>query len=279
MFTTKLKTSLIMAMTFYVAPLQAQGEVVDNTTTLWTRDVQSAASIEVTTNNPRLGFANLGNGSLEMSTTGNLNDWAFFRRDAQPLEQWGTLKELTTLSFDWFRPDIPNAMSTDIIDWPYKSPVFRVGFVDGSEMVWENYFNTSTTNVTPLNQWIVSDILSDVFWYRNDDAYGIITGGPCEVGPMKTWEGIAKPFTINELINCFGNNTISSVSVGVGSQWPYAYRGYVDNVRVGFNGNTTVNANFDFPITPVPEPRNVYLFLSGLAAILWSIRRRNVTLV
>jgi hypothetical protein len=266
-------SSILFALCLSVSPLYAQGEVVDNASTLWNRESHGNAQIAVTRNQPKLGYAGWQKGSLEMSTTGNMNDWAFYRRGILPGETWGSLSDLTALSFEWFRQTGFNPPPGPS-DWATKSPVFRVGLANGAELVWENWYNG---NNTTTDAWVSSNLMAGNFWFHNNGAYSTVLSGPCDIGPMKVWDGTALALTIQQTIDCFGNASVSSVAVGVGSQWDYEYTGYVDNVVVAFNNNTVVNANFDFPFTSVPEPNTVYLMVAGLVGLLWINRRRIVT--
>ena len=267
--------TLCAAFLLCASPLFAQGEVVDNSSTRWTQDITGNATIRVSTDRPRLGFDNRDEGSLRLTTSGQMNDWAFHRRGILAGESWGSLRELTALSFEWYRRTGFDAPPTPS-DWSTKSPVFRIGLDNGAELVWENWYN-GNTSVT--NDWVSTNLLTGNFWFHNNGVYSLTTGGVCGTGPMNIWEGIARALTIQETIDCFGDANVSSVAVGVGSQWDYQYVGYVDNVVVAFNNNTVVNANFDFEpdVSVVPEPHSVYLLFAGLLMMGIAYRRRIVT--
>lgn len=128
------------------------------------------------------GYANVGDGALELSVTGNGNintgypDWAFYYLYAGGTAEntingnhsFGNLAELSSLSFDWFRKglpgwDAPVGSVQDIdgkpitpADWAYKTPVVRLqlreyrdGFDDVlSELVWEGYYNQCSLGIS-----------------------------------------------------------------------------------------------------------------------------------
>ena len=238
------------------------------------------------------GFANRGLGSLELKTTGNVNDWAFYY--LYKPDGFGALKDLTSMSFDWYRASVPGWNNTDPVDWLFKTPVFRIllsedrdGQTYNSELVWEGYYNRS--NPTPTNTWVRQDNMqSDNFWYvrQNVDPLGVdfyTQGNRCD-SPMSMWQGDVNSSGLGSLLsNCLTGTNLSivGVGVGVGSAWPYEWEGAVDNVRLGFdgknyNGKDGLNTNFDFKHNPtvVPEPSTYAMLILGLVGIGFVQRKR-----
>ncbi len=98
-----------------------------------------------------------GNGSLQLTTTGNLGDWGYYATlsGANP---WGQLADVTGLSFDWNRmllpytnPGIPYITQWPDAPWLAQTPVLRllVGETIGSqtvfsELVWEGFYTNSS---------------------------------------------------------------------------------------------------------------------------------------
>lgn len=314
--------------------LLAQGEVVpvegpnaDSKWFGWT--MGPTVSAEINTKNPRLGFGGYGEASLHLKTGGDLNDWAFWFRlasggtfvDGQILTaSYGSIADLTSLSFDWFRvedaysrettnPGGPNTGA--IVDWPFKTPVFRVLLaedipgVDGapnqtvrSELVWEGFFNCPDGSggfrrcgagdaYTPLDNWnVTGNLRGQNFWYHRDPLLGAdpvgnyLISDDCALNQTGVWSGEAVASTIDALFGtngCFNHRvSVLGVGVGLGSQWPYGYEAFVDNVRMDFTTGGGLDANFDFmPTNTVPEPTTYALMAVGLAAIGAVARRRR----
>src|SRR5512143_3016124 len=129
---------------FLLAPLGVQGQrIVTPSSGLWSADTRgSNGSVAITGINPRSG-----NGSLELHTTGDLNDWAFFNLfsgDPSSTGGWGQLADLTLVQFDWWRSSY-----TPVNDavWQAQTPVTRLYVRSGdpanpvfSEIVWEQWY-------------------------------------------------------------------------------------------------------------------------------------------
>lgn len=289
----------------------------------WNPSVQGGATIEVTTNNPRLGFGGFGDGSLEMTVTGNGSypagypDWGFWYRFASGSAanrmdaSFGSLSDMSSLSFDWFRTSLPgwDAPSPGVdnaippADWAYKTPVMRLRLLETplaggpsieSELVWEGYYNSTPGQYTPVDQWVSQTSMQNGnFWYSRpptdiDGGNSYMTlGNGCAYGSMTLWAGTAQSTGLQSLLGQGGclagsNVQVIGIAVGVGSQWPLPYHGYVDNVRMGFAGQDglALDANFDFVPTittnaVVPEPSTYALVGIGLALMGFASRRKR----
>jgi hypothetical protein len=239
----------------------------------WTANLQEAATAAVTGANPRSG-----NGSLDLSVTGNLTDWGFFTKIA-PAGGWGLLDQINCLSFDWYRESI--ATPTDA-PWSAQTPVLRLYIQDGttlSELVWEKYYTDGSPTVN--DQWNTENLLDDNFW-RVIPGEGYTIAGCNNVDPF-----FPNPLLTQAVAgwssSCFSSDAfVYAIGIGVGSNWPYEYQGYVDNVALGFSGQQTlaINDNFEMPTSTAPEPATVVLMASGLvgcAAVgAWKKRKQRL---
>ncbi len=272
---------------------------------------------QVTTNAPRTGYGDLGYGSLELAVTGEgsvqdgFPDWAFWYRyaggDAATTinngMSFGSLRDLTSLSFDWYRSfvdgwnDTPPEGEQPInpVDWLYKTPVLRLQLVEThgdqtfqSELVWEGYYNQASIGPdgTPIDQWVSqTGMQNDNFWYvrppdQGTGAGSSIANGACSLGVMSFWAGSQSSNVIDQLFGadgCFADASVQviGIGIGVGSQWPVEWRGFADNIQMSFNGVEELNANFDFHTSTVPEPSTYALMALGLGAVGVMARRRR----
>lgn len=249
----------------------------------WYTVIQGNGNATVTGANPRYGFGDVGFGSLQMHTTGKMEDWVFAYRYADT--NWGMLSNITSLSFDWFRSSNPNwdaditKDGIQLYDWKYKSPAFRLFFDDHTEIVWENYFNRPIDNdLSYVDSWQTSEMINGNFWYRDAVGYSLNTN-PCTTSEMPIWGGNVQTLSITKLIDCYGDKQVIGVGVGLGSQWPYQYKGFVDNVRISSKGTEVLNTNFDrrVPTTTVPEPATYAMMLMGLIGIGFVSRGRKLS--
>lgn len=277
--------TILLALTFTATTVNAQ--VVSQTNLAqkdlgWYTVIQGNGNATVTGANPRYGFGDVGKGSLQMHTTGKMEDWVFAYRYADT--NWGNLSQLTGLSFDWFRSSNPNwdadftKDGIQLYDWKYKSPAFRVFLSDDTEIVWESYFNRPINNdVSYVDNWQTSEMINGNFWFRSGEGYSLISNG-CSTNTMDVWGGGIQPMTIGQIVSCYGDKQVLGVGVGLGSQWPYEYKGFVDNIRVASAGNEVLNTNFDkLPVTSVPEPSTYLMMILGLVGIGMMSRRKKLS--
>lgn len=236
----------------------------------WTADARASASGFISAANPRTG-----NASLQLGTTGDLFDWAFYLR-AAPAGGYGLLSQLDCLAFDWFRESVVSPTSD--VPWDAQSPVLRLLINDGgveSELVWEKYYTDASATIN--DQWIDQDLMGQNFW-RVLPGQGYTIAGCLQADPFFPNPLLTYSLSGWSTSSCYtGQAYVAAVSVGVGSAWPREYRGYVDNVRLGFAGQSGFAVNDNFELTPVPEPGTIGLLATGLAGIVGAglIRRRR----
>jgi hypothetical protein len=256
----------------------------------WSFDARgSAGEAYISADKPRSG-----NASLALTTSGSLNDWAFYTRYAD--SYYGHLSDIDALSFDWLRGSntvIPDGMvSWD--PWLVQTPVLRLlirdniladnGDIAGtftSELVWEKYYTDTNNNFKNMiiGDWVDQNLIGQNFWRHliSIEGYTLDTG--VNISPYTHNELLMASSTLDWALNgevayqYTSDAVVYGLSVGVGSMWPAQYYGYVDNILLAFNGEEPViNDNFELP---VPEPATFLLFGTGIGIMALGRRMRK----
>ncbi|WP_337173131.1 PEP-CTERM sorting domain-containing protein [Paludisphaera sp.] len=212
-------------------------------------------------------FAGAGsNGSVYLKTNGATGSGTNNKADIEyrPGGNLGTLSELTSLAYDWYRA---SSNSTTQV------PSLRILLSNQRYLVWEPIYNgfanaaSSSSTAIPTGEWTTSDVLGGNFWYTGDIAH---LGQANYRYNMTLEDWIA--------ISAVNNLSIIGFSSGVGSSSGYSFEGAVDNITFGFNGASTTY-NFEvrgLPTPAVPEPSSVAMgLIAGAAGLVMAARRRR----
>ena len=249
----------------------------------WSVNNRIGGSSSISDINPRGGNEyvenNLvGNASLALTTTGDLNDWAFYTRSVGN-PGWGLLSDINALSFDWYRETAIREGLVSWDPWNVQTPALRLLINDAgtiSELVWERYYTPANFSTDmQIGSWVEQDLMNQNFWRHifSPEGYTISTGE--NIDPYIHEQTLmALPLSFWASSDYYSDYyysdaaTVYGLSVGVGSNWPFPYSGFVDNIFLSFDNinGIVISDNFELP-APVPEPSTLLLLVSGMAVL------------
>jgi|ERR1039458_2800077 hypothetical protein len=203
-----------------------------------------------------------GNGSVAFNATqggssSSKADIEFYNIVGGVSQPLGTLGDLTSFSYNWYRASGGTADA-------FLAPCLRLyvaspDHTQSGYLVFEPVYNDGNIAV-PVNTWETDNIVTE-----NDTLWSS--------GSTLPNEGVnyGSAVTLQGWQSAYSNLIVYGISAGVGSGWDGTFQGAVQDITVGF-GETSTTYNFEV----VPEPSTVLLVGAGLMGMLMVVRRRNV---
>jgi hypothetical protein len=170
------------------------------------------------------------------------------KADIEKYGPLGTLGSLTSLGYEWYRDSASTASS-------HYHPSLRLFVADPitnalGYLVFELAYNPSVSAV-PVDQWVSENIVTSDY---NLWATGTLPGAFSDYST-----------TLAEWKSNHSDYLVLGISSGVGSGWDGSFIGAVDNITIGFDGDSTT---YNFEVLSngvVPEPTTILVW-SGIAA-------------
>ena len=220
-------------------------------------DTRNAGTASVTTDQPRVANAGGdpgGNGSLKLTSTGPADkataDYGFY---GGPLGQLGALST-GQASFDYYT----SSSSTALAGNANAAPTFRLYVTSPdstfTSLVWERAYQTGTQATDTWNDNI--DLNTAKFWIRTQGTNFDIAS---QMHTLAEWAGGATATDgVKTSAPLSASSDINAMETGFGSGITGTFTGFVDDVKLAFNGGATFTANFE-----VPEPASLGLLALG----------------
>ncbi|MGA2140208.1 MAG: PEP-CTERM sorting domain-containing protein [Verrucomicrobiia bacterium] len=218
-------------------------------------NVRNNGHVGISTANPFDGDGSVGFNATQGGGSSSKADIEYYNIVGGVPQSLGTLGNLTSFSYDWYRNSGGTASQ-------WLTPVLRL-YVESPDLtksgylVFEPVYNALGNNAAPVNQWETDNIVTeDAHLWSSGSTLPNLGNDYGDAVKLSSWKAN------------YGNYLVLGVSAGVGSGWD-TLQGAVDDITVGFSGAATT---YNFEV--VPEPTTLALLGFGLAGLVL-IRKRK----
>ncbi|MFT3686722.1 MAG: hypothetical protein QM783_17680 [Phycisphaerales bacterium] len=215
-----------------------------------------------------------GNGSAYFTGTNGSSkgDIEFYNIVGGQLAPMGTLSSLSSMSYDWFRSSTSSVADHLHISYRllYDADGDMSTTTDRGALVFERIYNGGAA--APTDAWQSDDVFNWNGVGQSANVWMTNTGNPNgsieEVygRTIQDWLNSPNPNAAYPSLN--NGAVIYGLSLGFGSGWNGTFAGAVDNVTIGFGGNSVT---YNFEVVPAPGAAA----LAGLGGIAALRRRRR----
>ena len=236
----------------------------------WTyNNVRNNGHVGVNTNLPQNGNGSVWfNGTQGPVVDSSKADIEFYNVVAGNLTAMGTLGNVDTLAYDWYKSSGSAATQHASLRLLVDGDGNLATTNDRGALVYERAYQADPS--VPTDQWVSDNLISANLWQTWFGNGNFDTAGNFQ--PLSVW-GSPSGFTPSGGgLHLDANSVIYGLSSGIGSGWD-TYVGAVDDITLGFTGFASTTSNFE---VVVPEPSSIALAtfgLVGLAARGWRRKR------